>query len=140
MYAITCATGNIGNGIAERLLARGEKVRAIGRNAARLRKLTDAGAEPAIGTVEDASFLKKVFAGARGVFAMIPPNVQSPNPGEEQDRIGTAIAEALAATAPAVVVNLSSVGAELPAGTGPIAGLHRQEQRLNALKGTRVLN
>lgn len=38
------------------------------------------------------------------------------------------------------VVSLSSVGAELAAGTGPIAGLHEQEQRLNARAGLDLLH
>jgi uncharacterized protein YbjT (DUF2867 family) len=38
------------------------------------------------------------------------------------------------------VVNLSSVGAHLSSGTGPIVGLYRQEQRLNALAGVDVLH
>ena len=31
-------------------------------------------------------------------------------------------------------VNLSSFGAQAPAGTGPISGLHRSEQKLNAVE------
>jgi uncharacterized protein YbjT (DUF2867 family) len=38
------------------------------------------------------------------------------------------------------VVNLSSIGAEQPSGTGPIAGLYRQEQRLNKLSGVNILH
>jgi uncharacterized protein YbjT (DUF2867 family) len=37
------------------------------------------------------------------------------------------------------VVFLSSIGADLPAGTGPIAGLHAQEARLRRLDGVNVL-
>ena len=37
-------------------------------------------------------------------------------------------------------MNLSSIGAHLAAGSGPIAGLHRQEQRMNALDGLDVLH
>jgi uncharacterized protein YbjT (DUF2867 family) len=37
-------------------------------------------------------------------------------------------------------VSLSSIGAQLAARSGPIAGLHRQEQRLNALPGVDVLH
>jgi uncharacterized protein YbjT (DUF2867 family) len=36
-------------------------------------------------------------------------------------------------------IALSSVGADRPAGTGPIAGLHAQEQRLRAISGANVL-
>jgi uncharacterized protein YbjT (DUF2867 family) len=35
---------------------------------------------------------------------------------------------------------LSSVGAEIPEGTGPIAGLYRQEMRLNTLPGTNIIH
>jgi hypothetical protein len=38
------------------------------------------------------------------------------------------------------VVNLSSQGAELPRGTGPILGLHDQEMRLNTLHGVNVIH
>lgn len=43
MYAIIGATGNIGSKAAEILLARGEKVRVIGRDAARLRTFVNKG-------------------------------------------------------------------------------------------------
>ena len=52
----------------------------------------------------------------------------------------TAIATAIARSGVRRVINLSSVGAELPAGTGPIAGQHEQEQRLNALAGVDLLH
>jgi uncharacterized protein YbjT (DUF2867 family) len=37
-------------------------------------------------------------------------------------------------------VNLSSIGADLTSGTGPIAALHRQEQRLNTISGLNVMH
>jgi len=37
-------------------------------------------------------------------------------------------------------VNLSSIGAEVPSGTGPIAGLYRQEQRLNKLSDVHIVH
>lgn len=39
-----------------------------------------------------------------------------------------------------LVVDLSSVGASEPQGTGPITGLYRQEQRLNKLSGANILH
>ncbi|HEX6721910.1 MAG TPA: hypothetical protein VF107_10100, partial [Burkholderiaceae bacterium] len=51
-----------------------------------------------------------------------------------------AIATAISRSGVRRVVNLSSIGAELPAGTGPIAGLHEQEQRLNAIPGLDLLH
>jgi uncharacterized protein YbjT (DUF2867 family) len=37
-------------------------------------------------------------------------------------------------------VHLSSYGAQVPEGTGPIAGLHSSEQKLNAISGLNVLH
>ena len=48
MYVITGATGNTGSVITEKLLAKGEKVRVVGRDAKRLERFTNKGAEPFI--------------------------------------------------------------------------------------------
>ena len=53
MFAIIGATGNIGSKAAEILLARGEKVRVIGRDAARLGSFVRRGAEAAAGDLKD---------------------------------------------------------------------------------------
>ena len=45
MYVITGATGNTGSVVAERLLAEGEKVRAVGRDPKRLDGSSRRGAE-----------------------------------------------------------------------------------------------
>ena len=37
-------------------------------------------------------------------------------------------------------MHLSSYGAHVPEGTGPIAGLHASEQKLNAIRGLNVLH
>jgi uncharacterized protein YbjT (DUF2867 family) len=37
-------------------------------------------------------------------------------------------------------VNLSSYGAQLPEGTGPVAGLHSMEQKLKAISGLNALH
>src|SRR6185369_13456869 len=140
MYAITGATGNIGSKAAEILLARGEKVRVIGRDAARLRTFVNKGAEAFVGDLKDTAFLKGAFRGADAVFAMIPPNYTAANFRGYQNEIGTSIADAIIGAGVKNVVNLSSQGAELPAGTGPILGLHDQEKRLNGLAGVNVLH
>jgi len=140
MYAITGATGNIGNRAAEILLARGEKVRVIGRDAAKLRMLVNKGAEAEVGDMKDVNFLVRAFTGVDAVFAMIPPNFAATNFRVYQNEIGTSIADAITKAGVKYVVNLSSQGAELPAGTGPILGLRDQEMRLNELVGVNVLH
>ncbi len=140
MLVITGATGNIGSKATEILLAKGERVRVIGRNHLHLRQFVNKGAEAATGDMRDAAFLADVFSGADAVFSMIPPNYSAPDFRAYQNRIGSNIADAISKSGIRYVVNLSSQGAELPGGTGPIVGLHDQEERLNRLAEVHVLH
>lgn len=140
MYAIIGATGHIGGRVADILLGKGEKVRVIGRNSARLQQYVSRGAEAAVGDLKDTAFLTGAFTGVDAVFAMIPPNYAAPNFRAYQDVVGTSITTAVGTAGVRHVVNLSSQGADLPRGTGPILGLHDQEKRLNALHGVHVLH
>ena len=78
MYVITGATGNTGSVVAERLLEAGQKVRVVGRDPKRLEKFTEKGAESFIADATDAGALTNAFAGAKAVYAMIPPNIGCP--------------------------------------------------------------
>lgn len=140
MNVLLGANGNITSRVAAALLDKGLPVRVIGRNPAALDALRRRGAEVAIGDARDAAFLSRAFAGARAVYAMIPPAYDAPDMRRSQAAFGVAIATALASSGVRRVVNLSSVGAELPSGTGPIAGLHEQEQRLNAVASLDLLH
>lgn len=133
MITVMGATGNTGRPTAERLLAAGEKVRVLGRSADRLKTLVTRGAEARAGAVEDAGYLTEAFRGADAVYAMVPPDYASPDFLAVYDRVGEAIATGLRRSGVRRVVFLSSTGAHLPSGTGPIVGLHRQEERLKAL-------
>jgi uncharacterized protein YbjT (DUF2867 family) len=140
MLVITGASGHIGSKAAELLLGRGEQVRVVGRDAGHLRGLVRSGAEAAVGSLEDVDFLTTAFRGADGVFAMIPPNYGATDFRAYQNRIGANIVTAIRKSGVSHVVNLSSQGAELPAGTGPILGLRDQEERLNGLNGLNGIN
>jgi uncharacterized protein YbjT (DUF2867 family) len=140
MYAITGATGNIGSKIADLLLAREEQVRVIGRNAAGLQRFVDKGAEAAVGDLMDGAFAARAFGGATAVFAMIPPNFAAADFRAYQNEVGASIASGIDKAGVRYVVNLSSQGAELTAGTGPILGLRDQELRLNRFEGVNVLH
>lgn len=133
MIVLLGSHGNITSRAARLLLQQRRPVRVIGRDARALAPLHALGADLAIGDAQDASFLARAFDGASAVYAMIPPDYGAADMRASQSRFGEAIATAIAASGVRRVVNLSSIGAELPAGTGPIAGLHEQEQRLNAL-------
>jgi uncharacterized protein YbjT (DUF2867 family) len=140
MYVLMGANGNIASRAARTLLQQRRPVRVIGRNPAALAPLRELGAQLAIGDAQQADFLTRAFAGATAVYAMIPPDYAAPDMRRSQTQFGTAIAAAIARAGVKHVVNLSSVGADLASGTGPIAGLHEQEQRLNALPGLHLLH
>lgn len=140
MYAITGATGNTGKRIAEALLAKGERVRVVGRSGERLKALTARGAEPFVASLDDVGAMTRALTGTRAVYAMIPPSYAEPDFRGYQNRVGQALAEAVSAARVSHVVNLSSVGAHLAERVGPIKGLHDQELRLNRLGGVHVLH
>jgi uncharacterized protein YbjT (DUF2867 family) len=139
MYVIVGATGNTGSVVAEKLLARGEKVRAIGRDKSKLEKLAAKGAETAAGEVTDAAFLSKAFEGARAVYFMVPPNMASTDYlAFQREAIDTG-ATALEKAKVRYVVALSSFGADKEAGSGPVSGLHRMETKFSAISGLNSL-
>jgi uncharacterized protein YbjT (DUF2867 family) len=140
MYVITGATGNTGNVMAKKLLAQGQKVRAVGRNADRLEPLTAQGAEPFVCELTDAAALIKAFSGARAVYAMIPPSMTSSDYRADQRKVADTIAQAIEQAQVGYAVVLSSVGADKSEGTGPVAGLHYLEQTLNRIPSLNVLH
>jgi uncharacterized protein YbjT (DUF2867 family) len=140
MYTILGATGNIGKKIVETLAAQGEKVRMVARSEGRLRPLVGKYAEAFAGDILDTEFLTQALTGADAVFTLIPPNYTAGDFLSYADKVGESIAKALQNAKIARVVNLSSVGGELSSGTGPITGLHRQEERLNRIKGLTVVH
>lgn len=140
MIVITGATGNTGKPAAEALLAKGEKVRVIGRDASKLQPFVQKGAEAAVGTVEDPAFLRKAFDGATAIYLLIPPDMQTNDFRGYQDKVVAGYAAAIAEAKVSYVVTLSSVGADLTEKSGPILGLHDLEVKLNAIKGLNLLH
>ena len=140
MITILGATGNNGSKIADILIKRGEPVRLVARSANRLELLSGNRAVALAGDANNTEFLLKVFKDVDAVFTLIPPNPNAADFMQYADKIGESIALALEIARVKHVVNLSSIGAELPEGTGPIKGLHNMEERLNKIKGLNVLH
>ena len=140
MYVVCGATGNTGNVVARNLLEKGEKVRAIGRSLERLKALAADGAEAFPADLTDTITLAKAFAGARAVYLVMPPNLSSPDYRGFQSRVAQAVASALQSARVTHAVTLSSIGADKPDKTGPVAGLHDFEERLNRLEDLNVLH
>ena len=140
MYVIMGASGNTGHTVAENLLAREQKVRVIGRNAAHLKPLAAKGAEIFVADVSDTAALTKAFDQADSAYVMIPPNITSNDPLGYSNRVSDAIAAAVQTAGTKNVVALSSIGADKPSGTGPVLGLHHLEQKLNQISSANVLH
>src|SRR5579862_3619717 len=136
IYVILGATGNTGSIVANFLLSEGKKVRVVGRDSGRLQPYVDKGAEAITATVSNATALTKAFNGARAAYLMLPPAKSR----EEQERDSDGIAKAVKESRLPYAVHLSSYGAQVPEGTGPVAGLHSSEQKLNAIGGLNVLH
>jgi len=140
MYTILGATGNIGSVIARALLKKGEKVRVVGRSAGRLQPFVKRGAEAFVGNVADQQAMTRALTGARAAFLMIPPSMSSPDYRADQEKTSDAFSAAVKNSGLQYAVNLSSYGAQAPAGTGPIGGLHNSEKKLNAIDKLNVLH
>src|SRR5271154_2638220 len=135
-YVILGATGNTGSIIANFLLSKGKKIRAVGRDAGRLQRFVRKGAEAFTADLSDATALTKAFTGARAAYLLLPPITSR----EDQERESDAIAKAVTESGLRYAVYLSSYGAHVPEGTGPVTGLHSSEQKLNAICGLNVLH
>jgi uncharacterized protein YbjT (DUF2867 family) len=133
MYVILGASGNTGKIVAETLLDSGQKVRVVGRSKARLEGFSILGAEIFEANLADSAALTTAFTGARAVYALVPPNMASPDYRAEQDAAANSIASALEAAGVAHVVALSSFGADKAEKTGPVAGLHVMEERFSQI-------
>jgi len=135
-YVILGASGNTGAIISDSLLSKGHKVRVLGRDAGRLQRFVRKGAEAFTADMSDAAALTKAFGGARAAYLILPPITTR----EDQERQSDAIAKAVKESGLRYAVYLSSYGAHVPEGTGPVTGLHSSEQKLNAIGGLNVLH
>lgn len=140
MIAITGATGHTGNAAARALLGEGAKVRVMGRELCRLQPLTALGAEAFVAEPDNAAEITTAFTGVEAAYLMIPPSMETKDFRAFQGRIIDAYTAAVRASGVKYVVTLSSLGAQHLEGTGPIAGLHDLEQKLNGVSGIHVLH
>ncbi len=140
MYVILGATGNTGSVATETLLAKKQKVRVVGRSKEHLARFTSRGAEAFVADVVDSAALTEAFKGARCVYAMIPPNITSPDIRAFQDQVTDSICRALEAAKVMHVVVLSSIGADKPDKTGPVVGLHDFEKKLSQVSKLNALH
>ncbi|MFI0374199.1 NAD(P)H-binding protein [Actinomadura sp. 1N219] len=128
MYTITGVTGHVGAVTAQELLDRGAPVRAVVRDATKGLAWEQRGAQAVVADFGDRAALAEALHGSDGAFIMLPT---IPAFGDaEHRRLADSIAGAVGDSGVAHVVMLSSIGAELAEGTGPVRWLHHLENRL----------
>lgn len=137
MFVIAGVTGRVGGGAAKELLAKGEKVKVLVRDPAKGKEWSAKGAEVAVVSLEDPKALTSALKGATAFFTLLPPNYNVSGFYAFQRKTAESIASAVKDSGVPHVVLLSSVGADLVEGTGPIKGLHLLENLLRAT-GTKL--
>lgn len=125
---ISGSLGNIGKPLTSKLIASGHEVTVITSNTDRVQAIEALGAKAAVGSINDVAFLKNVFTNADAIFAMTPPNLGGSNIIANTTAAGKTLAAAINEAKVKRVVMLSSIGADLAEGTGPIAGLYNIEK------------
>ena len=137
-YVLLGSLGNITKPVAQKLITAGHRVTIVSSNRERQAAIEALGAVAAFGKVEDIAFLSKTFTGADAVYTMVPPIYQVDDWKEYIHQVGKNFAIAIQNSGVKKVVNLSSIGAHLPAGCGPVSGLYYAEQELNRLSGVDI--
>ena len=135
---VTGSLGNISKPLAKQLIAAGHDVTIVSSSADKVKDIEALGAKAAIGSIADAAFLTRAFAGADVVYTMVPPNFGTTDYRKYVSDSARNYADAIRNNGITRVVNLSSIGADIDGGTGQISGVHDGEQVLNALEGVAI--
>ena len=134
-YVITGSLGHTGKPITEGLVKAGHTVTVITSKPDNAPAIEALGAKAAVGSVEDADFLKQAFAGANAAYLLIPPKWDVINWRAFQNQVVDNFIAAIQANDIRFAVLLSSVGADLGEGVGPVDGLYDAEQKLAKVPG-----
>jgi len=132
---ITGSSGHISLPLTKELVGKGHEVTVISSNPDRQNDIEALGATPAIGSVDDVTFLEDTFTGADAVYCMIPPNFYATDQIAYYKKTAYNYAQSIKHSGIKRVVHLSSYGADLDKGTGFILGAHYAEGIFDELPG-----
>ncbi|MEU3979270.1 MBL fold metallo-hydrolase [Streptomyces sp. NPDC026672] len=135
---VTAATSATGSAVVRALLDAGSPVLAVGRDHGRLRPYAERGAHTYVSALDDPDRLTAALAGATGAFVMLAPGLvpDSPDFAAYQraavDAQARAVREAFRHGRLRRVVTLSGWAAGFPGARGPVWGLRRLEEAIDA--------
>jgi uncharacterized protein YbjT (DUF2867 family) len=130
--AVTTPTGQIGSKLANILLDRKSDVTLIARHPEKVKHLTSRGAKVIAGEHSDPALLEQAVRGADALFWLTPADMTSHDPLGMARRMAEAAASVIRRHPELHVVELSSAGAFLPSGTGPLVGHYETEEKFRA--------
>jgi len=130
MYLVAGVTGHTGRAAAEALLGNQQKLRVLVREAKQGEPWKARGAEVAVGSLGDAASLTQALTGAQGAYLLLPPRYDIEDLLAAHRAMVEAMSQAVRKSGLPHLVLLSSVGAELADGTGPVRSLHHAEVTL----------
>jgi uncharacterized protein YbjT (DUF2867 family) len=133
---ITGSLGHISKPLAKDLIAKGHSVTVISSKAEKYSDILSLGATPAIGAIQDVTFLSNTFNGADAVYLMEPPASyfdQNPDPKSSWLYIADCYVQAVKNSGVKNLIHLSSVGAHTTDGVGMLSTHHEVENILKEL-------
>ncbi|TAH00581.1 MAG: NAD-dependent dehydratase [Sphingobacteriales bacterium] len=137
-YVITGSLGHISKPVVQALVNAQHSVTVITSSKERAAAIEALGAKAAIGSVEDAAFVTQAFDGANAVYLMIPPNFAVTNWRTYQDAITANYVQAVIKNNIQYVVILSSIGAHMGNGAGPVDGVAALEKEVATVPNIHV--
>ncbi len=129
---VTTPTGQIGSKLANILLDRKSDVTLIARHPEKVKDLASRGAKVIAGEHGDPAVVEQAVRGADALFWLTPAEMTSHDPLGTARRMAEAGASVIRKHPDLHVVLLSSAGAFLPSGTGPIVGHYETEEKFRA--------
>jgi len=134
---VTGSLGHISKPLTEELIQKGHSVTVISHNPDRKKEIESLGAAAAIGSMEDAEFLKTAFTSSDAVYCMISSGNTFSNPSFDlmsfTGKLGNNYKQAIQQSGVKRVVFLSSIGAHTDKGNGILAFYYNVEKILNEL-------
>ncbi|GGH29422.1 hypothetical protein GCM10007423_16760 [Dyadobacter endophyticus] len=137
-YIITGSLGNISLPVTQNLVKAGHEVVVISNNANKKEQIEGLGAEAAIGSVQDVAFLESAFKGGDVAYLMIPSDFSLADYAAFQREVADKYVQAIQSAGITRIVLLSSIGAHLRKGAGPIDALGYLEEKLAQIPGLQV--
>ena len=130
MYAVAGVSGRTGAATANALLKQGQKVRVIVRTEAQAEPWSHKHVEIAMADLTDPAQLTAALKGVNGAFLLLPPNPAATDYLADRAAFLEKMITGVKKSGIKKILFLSSIGAQHPAGTGPVVALHRAEKAL----------